>query len=255
MSRRVARGLGVGPVKRILRILFPAIAVVILLSEWSLSLRAGPGVAEALSTWNPAALSYRLFRLAGLTAFTLMAFQILTGPYMRLWESLYGADFYRFHAHEGLLALLLALLHPSLLLISLAYSKTPLSRFAQGAPLQFYFGPLALLVMLVTASTAGLAVILNRPRFKRVWHAIHLANYAAFILVFFHSVAIGADLTSPRSPLRPVWTLFVVLLAIGFLYRRRAGRAERLARPPEAARTGSYGRVLGGGGLKSKACR
>jgi len=89
----------------------------------------------------------------------------------------------------------------------LAYSKTSLSSFTRDMPFQFYFGPLSLLLMLVTVSTAGLAVILKRPRFKKGWHAIHLANYAAFILAFFHSVTIGTDLTSPRSPLRPLWVL------------------------------------------------
>ena len=214
------------PVKQVLRILFPAMAVLVALFEWSYSVRANGGLDATFSPANPAALFYRLSRLAALAAFSLVAFQILTGPCMKLWEALYGAGFYRFHACEGLLALLTVLLHPSLLFMSLAYSKTSLSSFTRDMPFQFYFGPLALLLMLVTVSTAGLAVILKRPRFKKGWHAIHLANYAAFILAFFHSVTIGTDLTSPRSPLRPLWVLFFIAMVTGFFYRRYRSRMK-----------------------------
>lgn len=212
--------------KHALRILFPAIAILIVLFEWSCSVRANGGLAATFHPGNPAALFYKLSRLAGLAAFTLVAFQVLTGPYMKFWEALYGTSFYRFHAYEGLLALLIALLHPGLLFISLAYSKTRISRFTQNIPFQFYFGPLALLLMLVTVSTAALAVILDRPRFKKAWHAIHLANYAAFILAFFHSVTIGTDLTSPKNALRYVWVLFFIAMASGFLYRRCSSRSR-----------------------------
>jgi predicted ferric reductase len=207
-------------VKPVLRILFPAIAILIVLFEWSFSARANGGVAATFFPESPAALFYKLFRLAGLTAFTLVAFQVLTGPYMKFWEALYGTRFYRFHAYEGLSALLFALLHPSLLFLYLACSKTSLSTFTENIPFQFYFGPLALLVMLVTVSTAGLAVLLDRPRFKKVWHAIHFANYAVFSLVLLHSLTIGTDLTSPKSPLRPMWMLFFIAMVMGFLYRR-----------------------------------
>jgi predicted ferric reductase len=210
--------------KHALRILFPTIAILIILFEWSCSVRANGGFTATFSPVNPATLFYKLFRLAGLAAFTLVAFQVLTGPYMKFWEALYGTSFYRFHAYEGLLALLIALLHPSLLFSSLAYSKTSISIFTQNIPFQFYFGPLALLLMLVTVSTAGLAVILDRPRFKKGWHAIHLANYAVFILAFFHSVTIGTDLTSPKNPLRPMWVLFFIAMVMGFLYRRCRSR-------------------------------
>ena len=211
-------------VKHALRILFPTIAILIVLFEWSFSVRANGGLAATFSPGNPAALFYKLFRLAGLAAFTLVTFQVLTGPSMKFWQALYGTGFYRFHAYEGLLALLIGLLHPGLLLLSLACSKTSLSRFTQNIPFQFYFGPLALLLMLVTVSTAWLTVILERPRFEKGWHAIHLANYAVFILAFLHSVTIGTDLTSPKNPLRPMWVLFFIAMIMGFLYRRWRSR-------------------------------
>lgn len=214
------------PLKHGLRILFPVIALAILLFEWAFSVRANGGLSATFSPESPAALAYRLSRLAGLAAFTLVAFQVLTGPTMKFWEGLYGTNFYRFHACEGLVALLTVLLHPSLLFLSLAFSKTSISKFTRNMPIQFYFGPLALLVMLATVSTAGLAVILNRSRFKKGWHAIHLANYAAFILAFLHSVTIGTDLTPARSPLRHIWILFFIAMAAGFLHRRFPGRSR-----------------------------
>lgn len=195
-------------------------AVAVLFLEWSLAARADSGLAGTSSPGHPAALLYKLVRLAGLTAFTLVAFQVLTGPYMDLWESLYGTGFYRIHAYEGLGALVVALLHPALLLIFLDSSRTTLSSFTPGLPLRFYLGPLALLLMLATVSTAALAVLLNRPRFKTIWHTIHLANYAVFIFILLHSIAVGTDLASPRSPLRFLWLLFFLAMLVGFLRRR-----------------------------------
>lgn len=198
----------------------PLILLAVLGFVWSVPITNAGGWADFFATSDPAALYFHLFQLAGLTAFTLIAFQILTGPYMKLWETVYGKNFYKFHAYEGLFASLFALLHPSLLLISLWLSDVSYWEFMQGYPKTIYFGPAALFLLIITVSTAASAVLLNQPRFQGWWHRLHLANYLVFLFVFIHSLLNGSDLLRPDSPLRPLWWIFFVAMLVGFIYRR-----------------------------------
>src|SRR6266498_678574 len=97
--------------KRFLRFLFPALALGILIFVWSVSISNNGGIAATFQTTSISILVYNLFKLAGLTAFTLVALQVLTGPYMHLWEKLYGPKFYRYHGYQGIFALLFAITH------------------------------------------------------------------------------------------------------------------------------------------------
>lgn len=204
----------------ILKIFFPLLALGLLVFTWSVSIQANGGLAATFLPSDPTRLTYNLFRLAGLTAFSLVSFQILTGPFMKLWERLYGPNFYRFHAWEGVAALILALTHPSLMLLYLAYKGLSLKEYIATQPYQYYFGPIALTLLLITVSTAFATIILHSPRFAKTWHWFHLANYAVFLLVFFHSLAIGTDVAPAMSPLRPLWNLYFVGLVFGLVYRR-----------------------------------
>lgn len=206
--------------RRLLQFFFPILSLAILGFVWSVPIQNAGGWTTYWTIADPSAFIYRLFQLAGLTAFTLVSLQILTGPYMKFWEHLYGPRFYKFHAYEGLFALLFALLHPSLLLVSLNLQKVSYFDFVTTLPYQFYFGPFALLLMVTTVSTAALTILFGRPAFQKSWHWIHLANYGVFLLVFFHSISIGSDVASPTSTLRPLWWLFLAGMIVGLLYRR-----------------------------------
>lgn len=202
-----------------LRWFFPISALAILAYAWSIAISNNGGLSTTF-TAQPAALSYHIFRLAGITAFILVSFQILTGPYMKFWERLYGKKFYLWHAFQGIFALLFALLHPGLLLISLSYQHIDVFGFALSQPIQYYFGPTALLLLLLTVPTAAGWILVRYNKFERLWHWIHLANYAVFLLVFFHSVSIGSDVAPTDSPLRPIWYLFFIAMLGGLIYRR-----------------------------------
>ncbi len=203
----------------LLKLIFPAVGVGLLTFTWSVAIHGSGGVAAFFGVGG-AALAYNLFRLAGLTAFTLVSFQVLTGPYMSFWEKLYGPGFYRFHAYEGLVALLFALLHPTLLYTNLFASGTGILQFTAGYPFTYYFGPIALLIMILTVSTAASAVLLRRQFFQKRWHLIHLANYLVFLLVFFHSLTIGTDVSPATSALRPLWWFYFLGMIAGLAYRR-----------------------------------
>lgn len=204
--------------KAIVKLIPPLLALGILVDVWLTFFAMNGGLADL--TRDPATAAFAAFRLAGLTAFTLLGFQVLTGPTMKLWERLYGPNFYRFHAYQGLFTLLFALLHPTLLLIYLWLDKIGYFTFAGSYPYQYYFGPLALFLMLVTVGTAAWTILFNKPRFQKSWHWIHLLNYLVFVLVFFHSLTIGTDVASPTSQLRPLWWFFAIGWLLGLLYRR-----------------------------------
>lgn len=206
--------------RRIYQIMPILIAIGLLIFVWSVPIENSGGWATFWSTVEPSGFTYRLFQLAGLTAFTLISFQVATGPYMKLWERLYGSGFYKFHAIEGLSVLLFALLHPLLLGVYLLMEKIDYRAFASGYPFQLYFGPLALTLLLVTIPSAAATILWSRPQFRRNWHWIHLANYLVFLLIFLHSLSIGSDVSPPDSRLRPLWWTFFALWVAGLVYRR-----------------------------------
>jgi len=202
--------------KSILKFLFPLIAVALLLYIWSVSIQNNGGLNATFASGNTEALIYNIFKLAGLTAFTLVGFQVLTGPYMKFWEKLYGSKFYKFHAFEGIFTLIFAISHPILLLTFLKVSQITLPQFSGALTL----GLIAIILMFITVSTAVSSVLLNRPSFMKKWHFIHLLNYVVFILVFAHSMTIGTDVSPAGSPLRIIWMFFFVGMLIGFIYKR-----------------------------------
>src|SRR3989344_1221411 len=206
--------------KRILQIFFPVLGLAVLVFVLSVSIRGNGGIGATFST-DRLTLSYNLFRLAGLTAFTLVSFQIATGPYMHLWKKLYGDRFYLFHSYEGLFVLLFALLHWGLIHLYMAFADLSISEFSFLYEKPYiYFGPIALILIGLTVSTAALAVFVQHKKSERWWRYIHYANYAVFLLVFFHSMRIGSDVARTGSPLKPLWWIFFALFVVGFFYRR-----------------------------------
>jgi len=206
--------------RRILQFLFPILGLIILAWVWSVSINANGGLVATFASSQPIGTIYNLVRLAGLTTFVLVSFQIATGPYMKLWERLYGPNFYRFHAFEGTLTLVFASLHPSLLLLYAVVSQTPYLELVHAYPWQYYLGPTAWFFMVITVSTAAATILWRSNRFQRWWHVIHLANYLVFVLGFVHSISIGSDVADPLSPLRLLWYTFAAVAVAGLLYRR-----------------------------------
>lgn len=206
--------------KQVWQLFFPILGLMILALVWSTPITNSGGWQQFWDGSDAALLTYRIFQLLGLTAFTLITFQIILGAGMQLWERLYGPRFWIFHRYEGIFALLLALLHPLVLGRSLTLQGSSISQFIGSHP-QFNFillGELGLFLLLVTVSTAYLALVLKQPSMKRVWHTLHLANYIIFALIWIHSWNVGSD---PRTGLLPtIYWIFAGLVVLAFLYRR-----------------------------------
>lgn len=208
--------------KRFFQIAVPTVAIAVLMWVWSVSISNNGGWSGTFSPGSVDQLSYNLFKLAGLTAFILVAFQILTGPWMPVWEKLYGTNFYRFHGYEGLVAFLFAVSHWLLIQFYLRLVGMSVPEFNAAYPLPeflfFYFGPLALVLMTFTVGTALVAVLMNRPRFQRSWRWLHYLNYLVFVLVFLHSRTVGSDVAA-GSPLRVLWWGILAGMVAGLFYR------------------------------------
>lgn len=205
--------------KLFLKIFFPIVGAGILAFILSVSIRANGGL-TATFTASGFAFGFNLFKLAGLTAFALIAFQVVIGPFMRFGAQLYGPKFFRIHGFMGISTLVFSILHPVILYWSLIASGIGILEFAKNYGIAYYLGPMALFLIIITAATALSAVFFHRPAFRKHWRWIHYANYIIFLLVFLHSMNIGSDITPHESALRPVWWFFFFGTIAGLTYRR-----------------------------------
>lgn len=162
-----------------------------------------------------------LFRLFGLYAFTLVWGQIILGPFLRPLMGLYGARILQLHQIEGLLALILATLHPLLFYLGYLFSSPaipPIQALQNylGPDLLFfgYLGVSAYLLLLATVLSASLR---NHPFFIKKWPYIHLLNYAVFVLVFVHSFKIGTEVR--LDPLRILYLFYGITFVAAVIYK------------------------------------
>ncbi len=206
--------------KKLTQVLLPCIGLILLGYIISVSIGNNGGLAETFNSADKQTLFYNLYKLAGLAAFTLLSYQIITGPFMRLWEKLYGPKFYLFHAWQGIFVLVFAVTHWLLIHVymSLAGLSVPEFDALYQAP-YVYFGPIALILIAVTVITAVLTVLFKWTKLEKIWW-VHWLNYAIFFLVFFHSLKIGSDVSASDSSLRPIWYTFFVFAVVGLVYRR-----------------------------------
>lgn len=162
-----------------------------------------------------------IFPLIGLIAFTLIWSQIMFGAFMKLLTN-YFPNIFKFHIIQGITALLFAILHPSLRVISLPtqhmidYFKFKID-FVDPTLVSFVYIGEAALLLLICGVFAGL--LRNWPPVQRYWHWVHLINYLVFLLGWYHSWNLGGDINS--SPLlQNLWIFFLITFIIAFSYRR-----------------------------------
>ncbi len=120
---------------------------------------------------------FLIHRILGLSAFALIFIQIILGS-LRI--------NLKIHMKIGKVALILAILHPALLI------GTNVSPFKEGFN-QFYFslGLIGLFLILLTAGAALLGT-----KVGPIWRYLHRLNYVLFWVIFFHSINLGIDTQS-----------------------------------------------------------
>lgn len=170
-----------------------------------------------------------LFPLFGLMAFSLVAMQVIIGSNMRRLRPVMGPGLLKFHRYQGMLALILSLLHPLMIVLTFGlwdavWTKSFLPASLRGFVL---FGQLALVLMIATVGSAFLAW--KFQKLTTLWRVIHFANYGVFVFAWIHSWFIGSDISS--TPLKWVWLFYLGAWCVSLLLRIGDPRAKVEAPP------------------------
>jgi len=173
-------------------------------------------------------LTYSFFRLFGLYAFTLILVQATFCSFREPLRNVLGAaEWYNFHHSAGKAAFILALAHPTALLLysylshDLSFYKS-IVLFSSGN-LFYSLGPVALYLLVIVLITA----LFFRTRMwgsLPLWRRLHTLNYLIFIFAFAHSFTIGTDVA---AGLHDLWLFYAMLFFIGLLYRGKILLSER----------------------------
>ncbi len=209
------------------RWIFPPLYVVIFLAPgWIFfSERGGLSWLNRLDAHN---WTGRIFPLFGLYAITLVWFQVMLGSLLPLWRKIFPKIFL-FHRAEGLFALLFALTHPSLLLVTVGLRSYIARDFVAPEQVKFlYFGYTALFIMLLTVTTA---LLMKRKILSRWWRKIHILNYVVFAAAWIHSYNLGSDVQS--TGLKYLWFGYglTVLIAIALRLMRQPKMIRHAPQP------------------------
>lgn len=202
---------------------------VVKFSSWGL---AGFVVALAALVWAGERLDgskltlYEIFPLLGLAAFSLMWSHYIVGA-VRRGLSLEAGVNRTYLRVTGFLVLLLILLHPGLLIFQLNQDGFGLP---PASYLEVYSEPaMKFAIMLGTISLLLFLAFELKRRFHNHswWRFIEYAQVLAMLLIFYHGLSLGRELS--EGWYRVVWYSYGVtlLLSVGYTYwwdrKRRRG--------------------------------
>lgn len=172
---------------------------------------AVPAVVVVTSGTAVSSASWTAIRLAGLYAYTLLFWNIVTGSMSRYSYRLFPAKaLQKFHIGTGLAGFTLAAIHGITVLVN---------GWFRGYEAVWVIGPVALGLLALTVY-AGL----DRRRIPRAWRRIHQLNYVIFVAIFLKVVVIGFDFESsgvPSSALRTIFTSYLAVASIAVFLRAR----------------------------------
>lgn len=155
-------------------------------------------IKDSLSFADSSDLLFLLHRILGLYAFSIIFIQIILGSGRSLLGKIFSPSLVlKTHMNTGKLALLLVLLHPTLLYLTF-FTKGDLSyvtAFMQGESLLYFaMGVTALILILISGFVA-----IYRLSIGPKWVYIHRINYLIFWLIFIHSFKLGVDVQNTPS--------------------------------------------------------
>jgi len=158
-----------------------------------------------VSSGLPAGLYFNgVGRLFALWAFCLVIFQFLSiSGIGRLEKDIGKARLVKIHKVQGVVILVLLLLHPALLSVS----ELSLGYMSPVSALKI-LGICALIILLISSGSALFHKRLHLA--YKLWKRVHMLNYILFPLIFMHSYLIGSDLLA--------WHLKIFWIAGGLVY-------------------------------------
>jgi len=201
------------------------------LSLVPISILANTSVSEALK--NPATLTNFIQRFLGLTAFTLMFFQVILGSFMSYWTQKLGGWIFNFHILEGVTVYTLIILHPLTFMVFnyfIGHGFNPFFVLVDFCILcsnriDFYYtlGRTAFWLLNITV-WAGLLRV-STPFMRVNWRKFHILNYAVFLIVGLHSIGLGTDVGTPpfsffHGPALVIVSLIIIYKLFNFFKQR-----------------------------------
>ena len=162
----------------------------------------GMGTDETLHT---------LLRFCALTGISLLFLQILTGAFRpRLSHLFKWGTVQAFHTSTGLLGLAFIVCHFVLMIPSIGEHWAGLNHGF------FVLGPIMLLVLITTISTA----LVLRRTYPGLWSKLHVLNYLVFTVGLIHGMGIGTQGSALSG--RIVLGAYLVIGLAGLAYRARS---------------------------------
>ena len=170
---------------------------------------------------NQVTLINVLQRITGLTAFTLLIFQIILGALMSKFIDKLGGWIFNFHKVEGLVIWGFIFLHP-LLFITARYFQFGLSEallaivpsVSTYTQKLYSLGKLAFIFVSIGVLSGYFR---DKPLIRKSWKYLHLLNYVAFTIVALHTYLLGTDAFRPPF----LWLYWVsISLVVGLVIFR-----------------------------------
>jgi predicted ferric reductase len=155
---------------------------------------------------SPVLVSGLLLRTLGLTAFVLLFWQLMLGAYMERWINKFGGWVFNFHVLNGIVIYSLAILHPTMFLLSryfIGVGADPIFIFLGfciycHTKFDFYYtlGRVGFWLITVGVLAGFFRKSTSFMRFN--WRKFHVLNYVAFLIIGAHGYLLGTDyLTQP----------------------------------------------------------
>lgn len=172
---------------------------------------------------SSATITNALQRFLGLTAFTMMFFQIVLGSFMEKWTEKLGGWILNFHITEGVIVYTLIILHPVSFMVFnylVGHGFNPFFVFVDfcvlcSTRIDFYYTLGRVSFWLLNISVWAGLLRMTTPYMRVNWKKFHILNYLVFILIGIHSIGVGTDVgTSPFSffhgPALAIVTLIII---------------------------------------------
>lgn len=177
-------------------------------------------------------------RSTGFSAYLLLSLSVFIGSLYSLRDQIKPIstipDLRITHIYISMMALGASLFHAALLLFARQQERLSLSEILYAFSARYdtnwlAFGTIAVYLLLILAVTG----LLQRHFPLRVWRAIHVLSYLAYVLALMHSIAVGTDTGN-------VWVTALyastgLLVSLIFIYRAiMAGKPKKSKTNPGA---------------------
>ena len=163
-----------------------------------------------------------IFPLFGLLGFSLIWLQIMLGAFMRPLYALFAPfDLVRFHIWEGVVAIIIVLLHPTILGIAqvlrkgVGWNLLSIDFVEPRYTIYIILGEIALILFLTAAAAA---ILRNHTLLVKNWRKIHVLQYAVFILITLHSLSVGSH--TQTGTLRLLWYFYAITFLAALVYKK-----------------------------------